>query len=51
MLASMRARTDTSSKNLPIEQLYWCSREFSHCQQRKPSMTFNGQQSALAGAA
>jgi len=40
------------SKNLPIEQLYCVlARILATCQQRKPSMTFNGQQSALAGAA
>src|SRR5207248_7994703 len=40
------------SKNLPIEQLYCVlARILATCQQRKPNVTFNGQQSALAGAA
>jgi len=40
------------SKNLPIEQLYCVlARVLATCQQRKRSVTFNGQHSALAGAA
>jgi len=40
------------SKNLPIEQLYCVlARILATCQQRKPSVAFNGQQTALAGAA
>src|SRR6266568_4415490 len=40
------------SKNLPIEQLYCVlARILATCQQRKPNVTSNGQQSALAGAA
>ena len=40
------------SKNLPIEQLYCVlTRVLATCQQRKRSVTFNGQHSALAGAA
>lgn len=40
------------SKNLPIEQLYCVlARVLATCQQRKRSVTFNGQNAALAGAA
>jgi DNA-binding response OmpR family regulator len=40
------------SKNLPIEQLYCVlARILATCQQRKRSVTCNGQQPALAGAA
>lgn len=40
------------SKNLPIEQLYCVlARVLATCQQRKRSGTFNGEHSALAGAA
>ena len=40
------------SKNLPIEQLYCVlARVLATCQQRKRSLTVNGQQPALAGAA
>lgn len=40
------------SKNLPIEQLYCVlARVLATCQQRKRSVTFNGQHAALAGAA
>jgi DNA-binding response OmpR family regulator len=40
------------SKNLPIEQLYCVlARILATCQQRKRSVAFNGQETALAGAA
>src|ERR1700737_2160838 len=40
------------SKNLPIEQLYCVlARILATCQQRKRSVSFNGQQPALVGAA
>ena len=53
MHAALRAGANGYvSKNLPIEQLYCVlARILATCQQRKPNVTFNGQQSALAGAA
>src|SRR5580704_1126223 len=53
MHAALRAGANGYvSKNLPIEQLYCVlARVLATCQQRKPSVAFNGQQPVLAGAA
>src|SRR5260370_34961070 len=53
MHAALRAGANGYvSKNLPIEQLYCVlGRILATCQQRKRSVTFNGQQPTLAGAA
>ena len=53
MHAALRAGANGYvSKNLPIEQLYCVlARVLATCQQRRPSVAFNGQQPALAGAA